>query len=38
VVAAELSNNLAVWRGMWDDGEDLARHAHRYLSVQLTAA
>ena len=38
VVAEELSNNLAVWRDMWDDGEDLAHHAHRYLSVQLAAA
>ena len=38
VVAKELSNNLAVWRDMWDDGEDLARHAHRYLSVHLAAA
>jgi D-psicose/D-tagatose/L-ribulose 3-epimerase len=38
VVAAELSNNLAVWRDMWRDGEDLARHAHRYLSVHLAAA
>ena len=37
VVAEELSNNLAVWRHMWDDGEDLARHAHRYLSVHLAA-
>ena len=37
VVAEELSNNLAVWRDMWDDGEDLARHAHRYLSVHLVA-
>jgi D-psicose/D-tagatose/L-ribulose 3-epimerase len=35
VVAEELSNNLAVWRDMWDDGEDLARHAHRYMSVHL---
>ena len=25
VVAEELSNNLAVWRDMWDDGEDPAR-------------
>lgn len=38
VVAEELSNNLAVWREMWDDGEDLARHAHRYLSVHLAVA
>jgi D-psicose/D-tagatose/L-ribulose 3-epimerase len=38
VVAEELSNNLAVWRDMWDDGEDLARQAHRYLRVHLAAA
>jgi D-psicose/D-tagatose/L-ribulose 3-epimerase len=37
VVAEDLSNNLAVWRDMWDDGEDLARHAHRYMSVLLAA-
>lgn len=38
VVAEDLSNNFAVWRDMWDDGEDLARHAHRYLSVHLAVA
>jgi D-psicose/D-tagatose/L-ribulose 3-epimerase len=38
VVAEELSNNLAVWRDMWSDGEDLARHAYRYVSVHLAAA
>jgi D-psicose/D-tagatose/L-ribulose 3-epimerase len=38
VVAEELSNNLAVWRDMWDDGEDLARHARRYLGAHLAAA
>jgi D-psicose/D-tagatose/L-ribulose 3-epimerase len=38
VLAASLSNNLAIWRNLWDDGEDLARHARRYLAVQLETA
>lgn len=35
VVHPELSNTLAVWRNLWDDGEDLARHAHGFLSQHL---
>ena len=27
VVAPGLSNDLAIWRNLWDDGADLARHA-----------
>jgi len=38
VLAPELSNNLAIWRDMWDDGEALARHARQYLTVQLAIA
>jgi D-psicose/D-tagatose/L-ribulose 3-epimerase len=35
VVAPGLSADLAVWRDLWADGEELARHAHRYLSTLL---
>lgn len=35
VVHPELSNILAVWRNLWDDGEDLARHAYAFMSEHL---
>lgn len=35
VVHPELSNTLAVWRNLWDDGEDLARHAHGFMAEHL---
>jgi D-psicose/D-tagatose/L-ribulose 3-epimerase len=38
VVAPGLSNDLAIWRNLWDDGYDLARHAHDYLVNGLAAA
>jgi D-psicose/D-tagatose/L-ribulose 3-epimerase len=38
VLAPELSNNLAIWRNMWSDGADLARHARRYMADQLATA
>jgi D-psicose/D-tagatose/L-ribulose 3-epimerase len=38
VVARGLSNDLAIWRNLWDDGEDLARHARTYLATQLAAS
>jgi D-psicose/D-tagatose/L-ribulose 3-epimerase len=38
VVSPTLSNDLAVWRNLWDDGADLARHAHRFIVDQLEAA
>ena len=38
VVARGLSSDLAIWRDLWDDGEDLARHAHSYMSDQLAAS
>ena len=37
VVHPTLSNNLAVWRNLWDDGEDLARHAYAFLTQRLRA-
>ncbi|MBT0773944.1 sugar phosphate isomerase/epimerase [Kineosporia sp. J2-2] len=38
VVAPGLSNDLAIWRNLWSDGMDLARHAHSYLTNGLAAA
>lgn len=38
VVAENLSNSLGVWRNLWDDGEDLARHARSFIVDQLQAA
>jgi D-psicose/D-tagatose/L-ribulose 3-epimerase len=38
VVARGLSNDLAIWRNLWDDGEDLARHARAFLANGLAAA
>ncbi|MFG2090362.1 MULTISPECIES: sugar phosphate isomerase/epimerase family protein [unclassified Spirillospora] len=38
VIAPELSNALCIWRDPWDDSEDLARHAHRFITEQLYAA
>jgi D-psicose/D-tagatose/L-ribulose 3-epimerase len=35
VVAPGLSADLAVWRELWADGEELARHAHTYLATFL---
>lgn len=35
VVSKELSNNLGIWRNLWDDSRDLARHAHEFMSGQL---
>ena len=32
-----LSNDLAIWRNLWSDGADLARHAHGYITTQLAA-
>ena len=37
VVAAGLSNDLAIWRNLWNDGADLARHARAFIANQLTA-
>ncbi|MGC5629556.1 sugar phosphate isomerase/epimerase family protein [Georgenia sp. Z1344] len=38
VVARGLSDDLAVWRDLWDDGADLAAHAHRYLTTHLAVS
>jgi D-psicose/D-tagatose/L-ribulose 3-epimerase len=36
VVHPDLSNDLAVWRNLWDDGDDLARHAHSFMASRLS--
>jgi D-psicose/D-tagatose/L-ribulose 3-epimerase len=38
VVAPGLSNDLAIWRNLWDDGPDLARHAREYIHDGLRNA
>ncbi|MEV4362153.1 sugar phosphate isomerase/epimerase family protein [Nonomuraea sp. NPDC004186] len=35
VVMEGLSNDLAIWRNLWDDGEDLARHARAFIAGHL---
>ena len=37
VVMRGLSNDLAIWRNLWTDGADLARHARAYIAGMLTA-
>lgn len=38
VVSERLSNDLAIWRNLWDDGNDLAAHARRFMADGLSAA
>ncbi len=38
VVAPGLSNDLAIWRDLWEDGEDLARAARAFVSESLRTA
>lgn len=38
VVSATLSSDLAVWRNLWDDGADLARHARAHIDSLLVAS
>jgi len=38
VVNEQLSNALAIWRNMWDDGMDLARHARSFIADGIHAA
>ncbi len=38
VVDPVLSNMLGVWRNLWSDSEDLARHAKSFMEAQLVAA
>jgi D-psicose/D-tagatose/L-ribulose 3-epimerase len=35
VVHPDLSNTLAVWRNLWDDGRDLATHARAFMAERL---
>jgi D-psicose/D-tagatose/L-ribulose 3-epimerase len=35
IVSPTLSNDLAIWRNLWDDGPELAAHAHDYLHTAL---
>ncbi len=36
VVHPDLSNDLAVWRNLWSDGDDLARHAREFMASRLS--
>ncbi|MBW8711897.1 MAG: sugar phosphate isomerase/epimerase, partial [Mycobacterium sp.] len=38
VVAPGLSNDLPIWRNLWDDGADLANHARSFIEDGLRAA
>lgn len=38
VVEPRLSSTLAVWRNLWDDAEDLARHARAFIGGRIAAA
>lgn len=35
VVSPTLSNDLAIWRNLWDDGADLARHARAFMAERI---
>jgi D-psicose/D-tagatose/L-ribulose 3-epimerase len=35
VVHPDLSNDLAVWRNLWSDGDDLASHAKEFMASRL---
>jgi D-psicose/D-tagatose/L-ribulose 3-epimerase len=37
VVSPALSNTLAIWRNLWTDSADLARHARSFIDGQLRA-
>jgi D-psicose/D-tagatose/L-ribulose 3-epimerase len=37
VVSPTLSNTLGIWRNLWNDGDDLAAHANRFIRDQLIA-
>jgi D-psicose/D-tagatose/L-ribulose 3-epimerase len=37
VVSPELSNILGIWRNLWENSEDLARHAKTYIEEQIKA-
>jgi len=38
VVNEDLSNALAIWRNLWDDGMDLAIHAREFMAGGIQAA
>lgn len=38
VVARGLSNDLAVWRDLWSDGDDLAAHARAFMANHLAVS
>ena len=38
IVKEDLSNTLAIWRNLWTDGPDLARHAREFIIDGLAAA
>lgn len=38
VVNEDLSNALAIWRHLWDDGMDLATHAREFMANGIQAA
>ncbi|MEU4477975.1 sugar phosphate isomerase/epimerase family protein [Micromonospora sp. NPDC023966] len=38
VVSADLSDRLGVWRDLWEDPDDLAAHAHAYMSARIGRA
>ncbi len=38
VVNEQLSNALGIWRNLWDDGMDLAVHAHGFMADALRKA
>lgn len=37
VVDPQLSSMLAIWRNLWDDGDDLAAHANRFIRDRIRA-
>lgn len=37
VVHEDLSRMLGIWRNLWDDGDDLGRHANAYIRSQLAS-
>ena len=37
VVSPTLSNTLAIWRNLWNDGDDLAAHANRFIRDHIAA-
>lgn len=38
IVSPGLSSDLAIWRNLWSDGHDLAKHAREFINSQLAAS